>query len=154
VSTSEMDVPFGTCDWGGCGELAVARRRYPCCDDELPVCEQHAANRRRASHLQVSQQRLLSDWAVALSAAFLGEVPYQVGSSITGPGWRDVDVRIILADDAHAALVRLLDVDRLNLAVSLWGQIATCLPVDFQIQQVTDASARFDSGPRLALGLR
>ena len=44
MSTSEMDVPFGTCDWGGCDELAVARRRCPCCDDELPVCEQHAAS--------------------------------------------------------------------------------------------------------------
>ncbi len=76
---------------------------------------------------------------------------------MSGAGWGgggDRGLPALCKRACDLALVRLLDVDRLNLAVSLWGQIVTCLPVDFQIQQVTDADARFDSGPRLALGLR
>jgi hypothetical protein len=58
-----MDVPFGTCDWGGCDELAVARRRCPCCDDELPVCDQH---RTAEIEVLIADDPDVSEWWVRI----------------------------------------------------------------------------------------
>lgn len=99
-----------------------------------------------ASHLEAFGQ--------ILREAF-GAMPYQVGSSITGKVWRDIDVRIMLDDDRFDALFP---------GYASWGQrdawwnllcsgIAelarkrTGLPVDFQVQRVSDANAKFP-GPR------
>ncbi len=88
-----------------------------------------------------------------------GEVPYQVGSSLsTKAGWRDVDVRVILDDAAyqargfgdpanpHSNPIWVATV----LAWSSFGRELTSLPIDFQIQQQTRANAEF-AGPRSAL---
>jgi hypothetical protein len=84
-----------------------------------------------------------------------------VGTAATGKVWRDVDVRLILPDDEY---------DQLGLghphqphsnpkwisfclAYSSLGKSITGLPIDFQIQQQTDANNRFGGSVRHALGL-
>jgi len=73
---------------------------------------------------------------------------YHVGGSLTDPNYHDVDIRLILPDDVYAA--RYDDVKRkyLNLAVRLWGQRVTGLPIDFQIQPQTLANERYPGANR------
>lgn len=91
-----------------------------------------------------------------------GHHPYQVGSSISGREWRDVDVRLMLPDDEfdalfpdHQRVVHHLDLKWALLcdALSELARVQTGLPVDFQIQRTTEANSEFN-GPRSALGLR
>jgi hypothetical protein len=101
---------------------------------------------------------LLNEFGSQVWAAF-GGPPYQVGSSLGSKTWRDVDVRLILEDEEYA---RLFGDPReawqnekwiaFVLAFSALGKQMTGLPIDFQIQQQTDANAKF-AGGRNALGL-
>jgi hypothetical protein len=75
----------------------------------------------------------LNDWAVTVEAMF-HDVPYLVGSALTRSDYRDVDVRIILDDEPYDVLAGLVSMARLNQAVSLWGQKATGLPIEFAVQ--------------------
>jgi hypothetical protein len=103
-----------------------------------------------------SERALLSRWMHDIRFLFPREqraVPYLVGSVMTTPDYRDVDVRTILSDENHAALAAVIDLDRLALAVSLWGQRATGLPIDWQVQQQTAANEEF-RGIRDACGIR
>jgi hypothetical protein len=85
-----------------------------------------------------------------------GSPPYLVGSATHGKKWRDVDVRLILADDEW----KLLGFGEPHnpgakwvancMAFSALGKHITGLPIDFQIQQQTDANIRF-GGKREAL---
>ncbi len=99
---------------------------------------------RRATYLLQSDVALLKQWGAAVRVMFFGEVPYLVGSALTSADYRDVDVRVILDDPDHAALAGILKVSSLNVAVSLWGQKATGLPIDFQVQQMTEANRDFN----------
>jgi hypothetical protein len=91
-----------------------------------------------------------------------GTPPYLVGSALAGKVWRDVDVRLILADEEYEALglgdplpSRALRNGKwvaLCLAFSALGRQMTGLPIDFQIQQQTQANKAYD-GPRSALGM-
>lgn len=108
----------------------------------------------RATYLTVSEHRLLDDWCANLRRMFPGQGgPYLVGSALTTADHRDVDVRLMLDDDDHFALASVVDLEDLNLAVSLWGQRVTGLPIDFQVQHQETANADFD-GRRHALGIR
>jgi hypothetical protein len=90
-----------------------------------------------------------------------GKPPYHVGSSLLNKtGWRDVDVRLILADEEYERL-GLGDPRQprcngkwvaLTLAFSALGKAMTGLPIDFQIQQRTHANQEHDK-PRSALGI-
>jgi hypothetical protein len=90
-----------------------------------------------------------------------GHTPYHVGSSlIEKRGWRDVDVRLILPDDEYATLFGDLatpehnapKLSMHNLAWSIFGRELTGLPIDFQIQQQTNANeAEENDGPRGAM---
>jgi hypothetical protein len=107
---------------------------------------------------------LLKLFAAHVRQAF-GHHPYQVGSSLTEKrGWRDVDVRLILPDDEYEklfgpkrgphdhALDTHLDVGMMNWAWSEAGKRLTGLPIDFQIQSMTDANTDpANEGPRSAL---
>lgn len=107
----------------------------------------------RATYLDRAQHQLLQDWARTLRTMSRdGHGLYLVGSAIHRPDWRDVDVRLMLDDDAFDAVAAVLDIDRLGIVVSLWGRQVTGLPIDFQIQRTTDANERHD-GRRHALGL-
>jgi hypothetical protein len=104
---------------------------------------------------------LLEQFGDLLVAAFDGEVPYQVGSSLETTTWRDVDVRLILDDETYAAM-GFGDPQRpqenakwvaYTLAFSAIGKAMTGLPIDFQIQQTSQANAEHE-GRRSALGIR
>ena len=86
------------------------------------------------------------------------EVPYHVGSSLIGNKWRDVDVRIILPDDEYKKIYGNPARPHENarwvatvLAFSLLGKTITGLPIDFQIQSMTEANK--DKGARSAIGI-
>jgi hypothetical protein len=105
---------------------------------------------------------LLDEFGYLVWAAF-GAYPYHVGSSVLKKQWRDVDVRLILDDEEYEAL-GLGDPKHahhnakwasLTLAFSALGKEMTGLPIDFQIQQQTDANATYSQGDgcvRSALG--
>ncbi|MEV7389594.1 hypothetical protein [Streptomyces sp. NPDC091215] len=90
-----------------------------------------------------------------------GEYAYLVGSAAVGKTWRDVDVRLMLADDDFDQLFP----DHVNpgrcdgrwsllcAAISELGQQRTGLPIDFQIQRTTEANDLYGGGVRQALGL-
>jgi len=97
----------------------------------------------------------LHDFGQAILEAF-GEIPYHVGSSMPGsgrPSWRDVDVRLILPDaryesDGYGDPERPHDSAKwvaMVKAFSLLGRHMTGLPIDFQIQQMTQANKEYGS---------
>ncbi|MFJ4787618.1 hypothetical protein [Streptomyces sp. NPDC088794] len=101
----------------------------------------------------------LNAFARELTDAF-GETPYLVGSAARGKVWRDVDVRLILPDahfdrlfpehtepDASDDLWSFLCV-----AIAELGRQRTGLPIDFQIQRLSDANHLYP-GIRHALGI-
>jgi hypothetical protein len=92
---------------------------------------------------------------------------YQVGSTLQRPDWRDVDVRMIVDDEAFMKLFPGVELwpDKtsgnwegdprwllLITSISLWLKKQTGLPIDFQIQPMTHANAHH-KGPRNALGM-
>lgn len=100
-----------------------------------------------------------------LNEAFTGHFGcYVVGSVLERPDWRDVDVRMIMQDDAFSALfpdahweVNAWESDPrwllLTVAISRWLSQQTGLPVDFQFQPQTKAN-EFHKGRRNAYGIR
>lgn len=90
-----------------------------------------------------------------------GVPPYQVGSSLQGDRTpNDVDVRVILSDEEYEKW-GLGDPKRphgnakwvsLVMAYSALGKAMTGLPIDFQIQQQTEANNK-EPGPRSAIGI-
>lgn len=108
----------------------------------------------RSVHLLLSDLTLLEAWSDELRATFqLGLVGvYLVGSSLTTTAHRDVDVRCVLHDEDHLALGCAVDLARLHLALSLWGQKVTGLPIDCQTQSLTESGAEF--GPIRPLNRR
>ena len=75
--------------------------------------------------------------------------PYLVGSCLTTPVYRDVDIRVILTDDRYRQLFRIdaphADPLRHLIEDALTRHYvdATGLRIDFQIQQMTDANIRY-----------
>lgn len=87
-----------------------------------------------------------------------GTFPYLVGSATQGKQWRDVDVRLILDDEEYARLIGDIRQEAanprwqaLNMAFAALGKHITGLPIDFQIQQQTDANLKFPKQQRHAL---
>jgi hypothetical protein len=105
---------------------------------------------------------LLDEFGYLVWSAF-DHYPYHVGSSVMNKTWRDVDVRLILEDEEYERM-ELGDPKRpqenkkwvaLTLAFSALGKAMTGLPIDFQIQQQTDANTTYsqkDGCIRSALG--
>ena len=88
---------------------------------------------------------------------------YLVGSSIHKRDFRDVDVRCIMSDESFAkwfgstrSPVYNQRLSLFNSAISAWLSQQSGLPVDFQIQQQTDANEECstkDGHPRQPLGI-
>ncbi len=101
---------------------------------------------------------LLNQFGRVVFDAF-GEWPYLVGSATHGKRWRDIDVRLILADEDFERWCGKLEHplaanprwSAFCLAFSYLGEQMTGLPVDFQIQQRTDANKEFPHEDRHAL---
>lgn len=85
---------------------------------------------------------------------------YLVGSSLKIREYRDVDVRAILPDEefdrmfpgAKSSPHNSAQWSLICAAISEWLATRTNLPIDFQIQRMTEANAEYD-GPRNALGI-
>lgn len=89
---------------------------------------------------------------------------YVVGSALERPDWRDIDVRLIMSDEAFDRLfpdaggaqnhqehdARWLI---MTSATSAWLSARTGLPIDFQFQRQTQANEHH-KGRRNALGFR
>lgn len=98
---------------------------------------------------------LLNNAAIPITEAF-GHCPYIVGSSLKERGYRDVDVRSILPDDEFDAIFEGREFlwSLLCLAVSDYLSRASSLPVDYQIQRMTEANEKYGGEQRNAIGVR
>lgn len=109
----------------------------------------------RHTYLLMSDFERLEEWCRNVRIAFDGATPYLVGSATTRPDYRDVDLRLILADEIFdAQWSDWVKVRLVNRAISIWGQEETGLPIDFQIQRRTEASAEFGHEARHPMGIR
>lgn len=102
----------------------------------------------------------LEEFGSQVWAAF-GDPPFLVGSALRSKSWRDVDVRLMLADETYEA-IGLGDPNyqhhngkwvALCLAFSALAREMTGLPVDFQIQERTKANQTYAGQPRFAIGV-
>lgn len=84
---------------------------------------------------------------------------FHVGSSLHSPNWRDVDVRLILKDeefDHYFGIAGKRNNELWSLicmTISKWLSDTTTLPIDFQIQRMTEANQEYGNGQRNALGI-
>ena len=109
---------------------------------------------RRSSFLQLHDFERLEDWSKKV-LALTGEVPYLVGSVLKRPDFRDVDLRIILRDAVFDRWwTDPVRVRYLNAALSEWGTRETGLPIDLQVQRMTEANEAFGGEYRNPMGLR
>lgn len=107
------------------------------------------AQARRPNVMTVAASHLLNAWGRELGQAFPMAIGVlHVGSSFGREvDWRDVDVRIVLSDEDYDGLYRIADPKRLNVALSLWGERTTGLPIDCQVQPLRE-SRKYDDQPR------
>lgn len=119
--------------------------------------------RRKASYVGVPAVFKLGLACMHLNEAY-GEAfgCYLVGSALERPDWRDVDVVMILDDEAFQrefpdADLRSFELDVKwlihTVAISDWLKAQTGLPIDFKFQPQTWANERH-KGRRNALGMR
>lgn len=106
----------------------------------------------RATYLAVDEMRRLDHWCRNLRDTFPCLGTFLVGSVLVRPDYRDVDVRVVLVDKHHRRLSRSIDLLDLGMMLSRWGQEQTGLPIDAQVQSLTESS-KFTS-PRNARGIR
>lgn len=100
--------------------------------------------RSRSCYLATVDVARLDQACQPIRDAFDGHGPYLVGSALFRPDFRDVDLRVILPDD---------EFDVLFASENFWGLVcqaitaylreATGLPVDFQVQRMTEANAKY-----------
>lgn len=95
------------------------------------------------------------DEACGLIARAFDATPYLVGSAERSNARpRDVDVRLILDDAAFAAVCPTRERwEALCVSFSAYLHARTGLPVDFQIQRMTEANTRHGGRPRNPLGM-
>jgi hypothetical protein len=68
---------------------------------------------------------------------------YLVGTVLTGPDWRDVDVRMIMDDDEFdATFSNSLLWETFCLTATSWLRSQTGLPIDFQVQRQSEANEK------------
>jgi hypothetical protein len=119
---------------------------------------------RSASYLSPPDFHRLN-WACQPIRAAFGSPPYLVGSVLTRPDYRDIDLRMILDDQVYDSMFGEVDallVNRkpsaslllLNIAVSdLISKAANPpVPIDFQFQSMTEANVP-EHGMRNPMGM-
>lgn len=105
----------------------------------------------RASYLSPPQMFALDHACKPIAEAF-GRTPYLVGSVLTTPDYRDVDVRLMLPDKRFRKLDSLVRIF-IGITTSAWLSAQTGLPIDFQLQDTTGANLHHP-GVRNPLGAR
>lgn len=100
----------------------------------------------RANYIPAPHFYNLNQACALINRAFDGTC-YLVGSSLTKRDYRDVDVRLILDDAEYDRIFRAPDAGWLSAywsllctSISLWLRQQADLPVDFQIQRMTQAN--------------
>jgi hypothetical protein len=91
-----------------------------------------------------------------ISKAFDGRPPYLVGTAGVGgaDSYRDVDVRMMLSDEEFARVCPTRERwELLSLSIGAYLSARSGLPVDFQLQRMTEANALYGGKPRNPLGL-
>lgn len=102
----------------------------------------------RATALSPTEILRLDMWASTLVG--LGDYPpCLVGSVLRRRDFRDVDVRLMV-DDEDPILANPDRLRAINVAMSVWAQQVTGLPVDFQFQSRSAHAA--EDGPMNPLG--
>ena len=89
---------------------------------------------------------------------------YLVGSCLQGRDYRDVDVRLLMRDEAYDSMFGIPPFQKgdgrmhalwslMCLTTSEWLAKQSGLPVDFQIQRASTANEKYPNQPRLPLGI-
>lgn len=112
----------------------------------------------RANYVPAPHFYNLNQACALINRAFGGVGCYLVGSSLVRRDYRDVDVRLMLADEEYDHLFRQPDGggwlnplwSLMCTSISLWLRQQTDLPIDFQIQRMTQANADHKDAPRRA----
>ena len=127
------------------------------------------STKRKSDHLTTVEMYHLDEACQLITAAFNGGPPYIVGTALasrppfqqkaegftSGRPYRDVDVRLILDDEEFAKVCPTrARWELLCLSISVWLSQRTGLPVDFQIQNQTDANEKYSHKVRKPVGLR
>lgn len=116
---------------------------------------------RRKSGLTTLELHLLEQACQPVWRAFgsgMAGSTYLVGTAQTGGEYRDVDVRTILPDDEFDALFGAEGRNGKELwslmcvAIGLMLAEQTGLPIDYQIQRVTEANEKYPGGNRNPVG--
>lgn len=108
------------------------------------------------SHILHTDQKLLHDFGKTIKTLFVEDTfygVYQVGSSLERRDYRDIDLRVLVKDEHYDNLKNIIDIDMLGIAVSLWGQKTTGLPIDFQVQRMSDANREYKDKHRNAVSI-
>jgi len=110
----------------------------------------------RKSHLTTRDIAALNHACTLIREGLGGMIvgPYLVGSSTERADYRDVDVRAILPDEDFDALFAGRDFfwSLFCFLAADWLQRQTGLPIDFQVQRMTEANEKFGDRPRNAMG--
>jgi hypothetical protein len=109
----------------------------------------------RSLHFSGVKLILLNNACIPITEAF-GHPPYIVGSSTERDDYRDVDVRSIIPDEDFDAIFNHREFlwSLVCLAVSDYLSRASGLPIDYQIQRMTEANEKYVSGARNPVGMR
>lgn len=108
---------------------------------------------RAASYLTTASFARLNEACKVVHEAF-GDPPYLVGSALEKAEFRDVDLRTILDDEEWDALFagRQRVWALFCLGVSQYLSDVTDLPIDFQVQRMTEANEKFGGRMRNPMG--
>jgi hypothetical protein len=108
----------------------------------------------RKSFLTTAQFAQLNDACIPIREAF-GSGPYLVGSATEHAGFRDIDLRVILADEEfdHWFGDRVMLWSLVCNSIGHHLSAVTGLPVDFQIQRRTEANEKHPDGSRHPMGM-
>lgn len=118
------------------------------CNSEAATAIAKRANRTK------SRASWLDDACCVVLRDAFGHPPYLVGSCMTRPDYRDVDVSTMLPDAQFGAMFpNKYALLFMNAAVSEWLSSRTGLRIDFKFQDTTKANEEHQ-GPRNPLGIR
>lgn len=111
-------------------------------------------NRKRRTQLTTLGLHELDEACKPIREGF-GATPYLVGSAMNDADWRDVDVRLMLSDEEFDSLFaeRPKLWGLLSRVITTYLQARTTLPIDFQIQRISEANEKHRK-PRNPLGGR
>ena len=115
-----------------------------------------AETRKRRTDLLTTDEMHKLDSACAPIGAAFGRPPYLVGTAGIGGAetYRDVDVRLMLDDEAFAEACPTRERwVLLSVAIGTYLRDRTGLPIDFQVQRTREANERFGERPRNPLGM-